>query len=168
MHQGTTTFRLMVSLLLVVAVPFCCCDFHAWLSACSRCDDHAERGSVVAAGHCSSDASTDEHDADYQSDPGLERQGTHPYKGGPCGPHHDDQNNCSCGKHDSKMLTGAKPRIEPPAPVLIAILDCVLTTDRIPLAQITINRYDGWATARPPFPSSARKSSSAFGMAIRP
>lgn len=69
---------------------------------------------------------------------------------GPCGPHHEDQNDCSCGKHDAKMLTGAKPSVEPPVSVIIAILDWVVTTDRASLAQITINRHDAWATARPP------------------
>ena len=149
LNRGST-FRLMVSLLLVVAVPFCCCNFHAWLSACSSCDDHAERGSVVAVAHPHSDASTHDHDGDNPSDSAGENHNTHPDKNGPCGPHHEDQNDCTCGKHDAKMLTGAKTSVEPPVPVLIAILDWVLTTDRIPLAQITINRHDVWATARPP------------------
>lgn len=48
------------------------------------------------------------------------------------------------------MLSGAKLRVELPVPVLVAILDWVLTSDRVSLAQITSNRHDVWAAARPP------------------
>ena len=149
LYRGST-FRLLVSLLLVVAVPFCCCNFHAWVSACSSCDDHADRGLVVGVAHQHSDASTHDHDGDYPTDSGRDGHDAHRDKNVPCGHHHNDQDDCSCDKHDAKMLTGAKPSVEPPVPVLIAILDWVLTTERIPLAQITINRHDVWATARPP------------------
>jgi hypothetical protein len=109
-----------------------------------------ERGLAVVVAHQHSDERSHDHDGDHPSDSAREGHDAHPDKKAPCGPNHDEQNDCSCGKHDSKMLTGAKPSVEPPVPALIAILDWVLTTERIPLAQITINRHDVWATARPP------------------
>jgi hypothetical protein len=145
-----STFRLVVSLLLAVTVQFCCCSFHAWLSACARCGDHAQRGSVDAGAQPHSGACTDDHDGDCPSDFASKGHSSHSDTGGPCGPHHGDHGGCSCGNHDSKALTGSAPSVEPPVPVLLAVLDWALTTDRMLASRIAIQRHDVWATARPP------------------
>jgi len=151
MRATGNPFRILISLLLVVAIPFCCCSFHALLAAHATCGPHAEAGSFVAVAHHHTEPSTPDHDADHPSDPASGGgNDPHHHSSVPCGPDHDNQNNCSCGKHDAKMLPGTTPIAVPPGPVLAATLPWTLINDRVPSARIAIVRHDALPIAKPP------------------
>lgn len=145
------SFKSVVSLVLLIAVPFCCCNFRAWLTGNSHCDEDAGRNPVVAIAHLQADACESDSNTDHQPDSG--RTKCHEAlsdKSGPCSSHHGGQDDCSCGKHDSNLPAAAKPSCVLQTPVLVAILDWAPSTDRDSLAQSPIHRDDVWAVPRPP------------------
>jgi hypothetical protein len=125
MSTRSGPFRSILTLILALAVPFCCCDLRALLTGCISCESATSGGGRSVGvqpgdghdcgghGHCHGDAPS-----------GTDQDGSTPGKE-PVQDSHD----CSCGKTTGKMLTVEKSTIELPAPVLVAILDWSATSD---------------------------------------
>ncbi|MBK9126252.1 MAG: hypothetical protein RL580_913 [Pseudomonadota bacterium] len=138
-------FRTFVALLLAVMVPFCCCNFHSWVSACASC---------VPASPVDGDRqlAAKEHDhkgCHHSGSKGSDSGGDHHQ--GPVSPEDDsDQHDCTCGKNQVKMMAGEKPTIELPTTVLVAILNWTTVAWAAPEPSITFVSGEVWACARPP------------------
>lgn len=144
MFSRNSHFRTCLSLLLAVVVPFCCCNFQSLLTACEACvpacsghDGHA----AAANGH----AHNNHEDAD-ESGERSDSETRH---------HHDtpsdgDHQDCTCGKHEAKMLSGEKPTIELPTAVLVAILNWVAIPSSAAEPSRPFTNGEIWAAVRPP------------------
>ncbi|HMN39758.1 MAG TPA: hypothetical protein PKE29_02865 [Phycisphaerales bacterium] len=136
-----------MTLLLVVAVPFCCCNFRSLLSTCSSC----QAAPVADEPEASHDRS---HDSDHDlAAPHQHATGHKQHEDGqssvPCGPG-DEKHHCNCEKNDGKMLTVQKSTVELPMPVVVAILDWSMAADMLPPAAIRVQYRGSLAIARPP------------------
>ncbi|MFN7022052.1 MAG: hypothetical protein ACK4WH_12095 [Phycisphaerales bacterium] len=125
MLHRDSPFRLLVTVLLAVAVPFCCCDFRSLLGGCHSCEEATPATSQTAeAGHDHADR-IDNHghsptgDDHHRSDPGNAPE--------------QDQHDCTCGNNTGTMLTVEKSTLELPTPVLVAIPEWSALTDLRPL-----------------------------------
>lgn len=125
MLNRTSPFRFVLTLLLALAVPFCCCDLRSLLSGCASCD--GSTGGDTRAIATDDGLSTHSH-CHGHSPKGDEQDGSTPAEAP-----EKDQHDCSCGKNTGKMLTVAKTTLELPAPVVVAILDWFVMSDLRPL-----------------------------------
>lgn len=149
MLQRGSTFRLFVTLLLAVAVPFCCCNFHSWLSGCVPCEAAAHPETVEPVAHDHTGGSTHDHDSDQHADrTTASTDGSEPSPS-PCGPGHDDEHDCTCSKQNT-LLTVAKPTLEFPTPVLVAILSFPTIMNSAALSPFWTVGRDLWVGCRPP------------------
>lgn len=127
MLNRTSPFRFVLTLLLAVAVPFCCCDLRSLLSGCASCGASTGGDTRTVAAHDDLDAadglSTHSH-CHGHSPKGDEQDESTPAKAP-----EKDQHDCSCGKNTGKMLTVAKTTLELPAPVVVAVLDWFVMGD---------------------------------------
>jgi hypothetical protein len=145
MLSPSSHFRTFVALLLAVVVPFCCCNFHSWLSACASC---------VPASSVDGDRqlAAKEHDhkgCHHSGSKGSDSGGDHHQ--GPVSPEDgSDQHDCTCGKNQAKMMAGEKPTIELPTAVLVAILNWTTVAWAAPEPSLTFVSGEVWACARPP------------------
>jgi len=151
-------FRFLLTIVLAVTVPFCCCNFHALMSTCAGCERSADIFSadiftVLGAAsfdHEHADGSHHHHDAKPGQVDGKLATTSSDQSPSPCGPGHKDEGDCTCGKHDTKMLTAVKSSVEFSTPVLVAVLAwpaiAPLTLDFPTRVQ---SRRD-WAHNRPP------------------
>lgn len=123
LHRGSPC-RHLVTVLLAVAVPFCCCNFHSWSSACAPCQTPAFDRNSEALAHVHSGRTNHDHSSrhEHQDGPTSNDGGDHGSK--PCAPG-DDKHDCDCGKDGGMMLAVQKSTVELPAPVVIAVLDWV-------------------------------------------
>jgi len=122
-------FRLFVALLLAVAVPFCCCNFHSWLSVCVPCEAGKHTAAVEPVTHSHADGSAHDHESAHHADHATSSPGHDPAAPvSPCCPGHDDDHECTCGKQHT-LMTVAKKTVELPAPVLVAILPLPVDID---------------------------------------
>lgn len=146
MLQRGSPFRLLVTLLLVVAVPFCCCNFRSLLSTCSSCQAMPAAEEVDASHGHSHDADSD-HAVPHQHarDQTQHGDGESP---APCGPG-DNKHQCNCEKNDGKMLTVQKSTVELPMPVVVAILDWSMAVDMLPPFSTRVLYRGNLAVARP-------------------
>ena len=129
-------FRLLLTLLLAVVVPFCCCNFHSLLSACGPCGPvpqgstaktcasvvTCDSGKTCDAHHA--DCAAHDHDSDLHADQATSISQSEP---SPCGPGHDDHD-CKCGKQHT-LTTVSKPTVELLLPILLVILPLPIEFD---------------------------------------
>lgn len=149
LHRSSPT-RLLVTLLLVVAVPFCCCDFRSFLSGCASCGaEGPATGHDEVVAHVDADGAAHDHAACHQHATGHAPENADNHAPLPCGPG-NDTHDCNCGKNDGKMLTVQKPTVELPTSVIVAVLDWTLTADLAPRAISRMPYRDISAVARPP------------------
>ncbi|MBL8765169.1 MAG: hypothetical protein JNM07_12960 [Phycisphaerae bacterium] len=135
-----------MTLLLVVAVPLCCCNFRSLLSTCSSCQAAPVAEEVEASHGHSHDADRD-HAAPHQHASGH-KQHEDGQSSVPCGPG-DEKHHCNCEKNDGKMLTVQKSTVELPMPVVVAILDWSMAVDMLPPASNRVQYRGNPAIARP-------------------
>ncbi len=125
MLQRREPIRLLLTILLAIIVPFCCCDFHAWLDSCDSCDSPAlsEPFTIKAATHagCSGHpvGEPQTHELLHKASISDEKQSQDSSS------QQDENQECTCAKHDAKMISGVKPTVEFSAPVILAILPWV-------------------------------------------
>ncbi|MFO0832507.1 MAG: hypothetical protein U0637_11800 [Phycisphaerales bacterium] len=146
LHRGST-FRLLITLLLAVAVPMCCCNFRMWLTSCAPCDAATAHTSIVPVAHGHAGGDGHDHDFDHHATT-ASNEGVEP-SSSPCGPGHDDDHDCTCGKQDT-LLTVAKSNLDLPAPVLVAILSFPGFADASALPLFRAMERGLWVSARPP------------------
>ncbi len=120
MRLSCGPFRLIVTLLLAVALPFCCCNFHSLLSVCTPCEAATHPAAADTAVHCHAAGSAHEHDADHHAEHAADSTVGGEPGSSPCGPGHDE-NDCSCGKQNT-LTTVAKTTVDFPTPVLVAVV----------------------------------------------
>jgi len=151
MTHRSSPVRLLLTILVIAMVPFCCCSFHAWLSVCGACETHSDRGASerFAAGH--SDVVNHHHDdSDHHAEDGGACSGHHEDAPSPCRPDGPSDDGCKCGKHDLKMVSFQKPIVEFSTPALIATLPWVTAGNvQHPVTHYAARRF-AWAEARPP------------------
>jgi len=148
MLQRGSTFRLLVTLLLAVAVPFCCCNFHSWLSACVPCEAATHHAAVEPVAHFHAGGVDHDHESDHHADRSTSStDGDEPIPS-PCGPGHDDDD-CTCGKQNT-LLTVAKTTLEFPTPVLVAILSFPTIADLWASTLFRSVGRDLWVASSPP------------------
>ncbi len=147
MRHRSSPIRLLGTLLLVVAVPFCCCNFHSMLTTCSSCQA-APVAKEVEASHGRSHDADHDHAVPHQHATGH-TQGGSGESPAPCGPG-DEKHKCNCEKNDGKMLTVQKSTVELPTPVIVAVLDWSMAVDLLPSAAIRVQYRGNLAIARPP------------------
>lgn len=142
-----STFRLFITLLLAVAVPMCCCDFRMWLTACEPCDAAKSHASIEHTAHEHSAGGGHDHESDHHAST-ASNEGIEP-SSSPCGPGHDDDHDCTCGKQNT-LLTVAKSNLDLPTPVLVAILSFPAFADSSALPPFRAIERGLWVSARPP------------------
>lgn len=147
MLNRTSPFRFVLTLLLALAVPFCCCDLRSLLSGCASCDTSTGGDTRTVAVHDDSEAhdtpATHSH-CHGHSPKGDEQDGSTPAEAP-----EKDQHDCSCGKNTGKMLTVQKSTVELPVPVVIAVLAWAQPVDQVPLALIRGHERDQRVVQRP-------------------
>lgn len=145
MPNRNSPFRFALTLLLALAIPFCCCDFRTLLGGCGSCEaagiadpqtaavpSHEDEGHV-AHSHCHGHAPKgDDH--------GRSEPGKAPSK---------DRHDCTCGKNTGKMLAVEKSPVELPAPVIVAILDWSGVSDCRPYAAFRGHHVEQRAVDQP-------------------
>jgi len=149
MLHRANSFRLFVTLLLAAAVPLCCCNFQSWLSGCVACEAGTHPATVEPGAHHHAGDSAHDHDSDHFADPSAasaEGSDLHP---SPCGPGHDDDHDCTCGKQNT-ALTVAKTTVELTTPILVAILSFPTVMDSAALRPFRMVGRDLWVASRPP------------------
>ena len=147
MLNSRGTFRLFVTLLLTVAVPFCCCNFHSLLIVCFPCEAASHTAGPELAVHHHGESAAHNHESDHHSTT-ASTAGIEP-SSAPCGPGHDDEHDCTCGKQDT-LLTVAKSKLDLPTPVLVAILSFPAFADSSALPPFRAIERGLWVSARPP------------------
>lgn len=129
MLNRNSPFRFVLTLMLALAVPFCCCDFRSLLTGCYSCDTATDARQVATHSGVEAELGHATHSHCHgHSSKGDDHHGSTPGKAP-----EKDQHDCSCGKNTGKMLTVAKSTLELPAPVLVAILDWSGSSDLRPL-----------------------------------
>ena len=121
MLSRSVQFRNFIAILLVVAIPFCCCDFRSLLGGSLSCQADSLLKHRLAGDRLSSAV---EHGRETHAcchGKSLNHEGTPGPKPGN-GPA-DEPQDCSCDKSGGKMLSVEKPSIHAPAQVVVAILD---------------------------------------------
>lgn len=146
MLDTRSPFRLLVTLLLAVAVPFCCCNFHSWISVCAPCEAVSHDTGTNLAVHSHERDGGHDHDADHHADSAKTPHGDTPAS--PCERGHDE-GDCTCSKQ-STYLTFAKPTLEFPTPVLVAVLSFPAITDTWASLPSWTKEPGSWAFTRPP------------------
>ncbi|MBN8646022.1 MAG: hypothetical protein J0L61_12370 [Planctomycetes bacterium] len=126
-------FRLLVTVLLAVAVPFCCCNFHSWFSGCIPCQAPPSDRQGETLAHVHADGSSHDHSSHHEHQDGPASNNGDDHAPKPCSPG-NDKHDCDCGKNSGMMLTVDKSTVELPAPVVIAVLDWTLSVDVLPTA----------------------------------
>ncbi|MDX2147953.1 MAG: hypothetical protein SFZ23_10555 [Planctomycetota bacterium] len=114
-------FRSFVAILLMVAIPFCCCNFRSLLAGNLACQSTSFAEDGVAR------ASPNPTKAHGPSTRGC-CHGKSVSNGGsfdsePTSDTSDQPRECSCDKSGGKMLSVEKPGLELPAQVLVAVLE---------------------------------------------
>ena len=118
-------FRYVLTLILAVAVPCCCCSFQVLMNAGGGCASPSH--AVTASGansSCHKQGKSSCHQK--ESKPGHEEgqlattRGDDSASSADVG--HTHEGGCACVKHDAKMLTTVKLAVEFSPPVLIALL----------------------------------------------
>ena len=159
MLQRGGTFRILISVLLAVSAPFCCCNFHDWLNACASCDDHSQHATAHAHAHAEGLSHEHEHDSgrdsgrdlvlnhdlDLAAESATTHQDSHADAGGMCSHHqdnHHDQGECSCGKNHTQVLVAVKPSVMLSVPEAVAIVNWILIYYLDPLARETRVAYE--------------------------
>ena len=160
LHRGGT-FRLLVSVLLIVAVPFCCCNFHAVMQSCAGCTDStvtggsSENSGTRAAGHEHSSCGTHEEGSNFRVKTGCESSLTvkklgEPVRPGLPGlPEKGEHDSCACGSHVSKLPASAKVSFELPALIMAVIVDWPWMPGVTALDQPVVVGDDERGVARP-------------------
>lgn len=114
MLDRSSPFRALVSLLLAVAIPFCCCNFKSWLGGQAGC--HGERISV-ASGESPPACHRCDSPAEAPNSDGADSQPRAPGE-----PTHEPESSCACGKHYTSQSGVEKPGVEVSPPILVAVL----------------------------------------------
>ena len=147
MLNSRGTFRLFVTLLLTVAVPFCCCNLHAWLMVCSPCHAASDTAGPELAAHHHGDSAAHDHESDHHST--TASTACVESSTAPCGPGHDDDHDCTCSKQDT-LLTVAKSNLDLPTPVLVAIVLFPAIADASASPPFRAFERGLWVSVRPP------------------
>lgn len=143
-----STFRLLVTVMLAVAVPFCCCNFHSLLSSCVPCEAATHHAAAKPVADHHSDGAVHAHDSDHHSGPiKAHNDGNEPGES-PCGPAHDDDD-CTCGKQNT-LLTIAKQTVGFPSFVSVAILSFSTIAEPWTICPFSAIDRGLWTAARPP------------------
>lgn len=147
MLQNGSPFRLFVSLLLAVSLPFCCCNFRNLLGG---------SGSCHASSQASHSASDGESHASHRCHEGRGHEAGHGYSGdsekgssAPCSPG-EEKHDCKCGKSGTQMVSVEKAAVDFPADVVIAIVAWASVTDVVPTSAQVAPLRDLSAPIRPP------------------
>ncbi len=138
----------MVTVLLTVAVPFCCCNFHSWLSVCAPCEAATHHEVAEPVAHHHADGAVHEHKSDHHSDAAKIPTDCSQPDSSPCGPGHKDDD-CNCGKQNT-LLEVAKPALELPSPVFVAILVFPAIANSWSISSLRTFQRDSLALERPP------------------
>jgi hypothetical protein len=109
MHPTHGPWRVLLSILLVLTVPLCCCNLHA-------ATGHAHRPSPVD-GHA---AAPGHYSHAHHSGAGHGHGPASTYADGQCSPEPEGDHKCSCGKHDVRMMPGER--------LGVPMIDCVVLT----------------------------------------
>lgn len=112
-------FRFVLTILVALAIPFCCCDVRSLIGECGSSRAAGPAGVHIARpdGETGRGAS-----ADPPCHGGCS-QGDDVDQGTPSDPPGKDQHDCPCPKTTGKMLASVASTFEPPAPGVVAILD---------------------------------------------
>lgn len=145
LHHGSP-FRVLVTLLVAVTVPFCCCNFHSLVSSCKPCEGHHSDAGMATVTHEHAHDHT-RHDLTHEHatehGPGNSDQHS-----APCSPENEKQD-CSCGNHDAKMFTVQKSTLELPSPMVVAVLNWALASETLPPPSLRGLERDLRAVHRP-------------------
>lgn len=149
MLHRTSPFRFLLTVLLAVTVPFCCCDFHSVLSACAACESPATGREAHTQTHDHADGAGHQHASTHhqkgdQDTPGDDHHGTIPD-----GPNHE-KHDCTCDSSSGTMLSVEKSTVELPALVVVAVIDWVPLADLVPDALFRVHEREQRAVQRPP------------------
>jgi hypothetical protein len=147
MHERSSPFRLLVTVLLMGAVPFCCCNFHSWLSVCAPCEAVTHHAAAEPVAHHHASGAVHEHTSDHYSEVATTPTDGREPDSSPCGPGHKDED-CNCGKQNT-LVTVAKTALELPAPVLVAMLSFPAIANSWAMTSLRTFERDSQAPERP-------------------
>lgn len=142
----SSPFRLLITLLLVVSMPLCCCTFRS-LGKCCPSQDAAP---TTSAARVASEHANHDHSHCHA----VRGEADHHDVAKPCSPS-DDGDTCGCGKSLTKLGIVGKPVVEIPAPAMVAILPIA---DYVPVAAMPSQsaRAEAAKPALPPATSLLR------------
>lgn len=149
MRPHDSTFRLFVTLLLAVAVPLCCCNFHSWLGACGPCNAAENPAAVDGLAPHHEHATAHDHDVDHHALRTAVVTGGNECGPSPDGSGHGDDHDCVCN-NESQPLTVTKQGLEFPAPILVAIHWFPTMPDTVGVSPSRTGGRDVWVDSRPP------------------
>ncbi len=140
MMTGSSPIRFAVTILLVVAIPFCCCNYRSLLGGCRPCGGALPSEELpvtkVAQHHC--------HGGHEHGD-GSQTDGESPAPSTP-----EKKHDCKCDKNEGKMLTVEKTTVELPDPVAVAVLTWSSVADLSPDVHHLVALRDFSRAFRPP------------------
>ncbi len=107
-HAGP--FRTILTLLLALVMPLCCCNLQRWMGACEAASAPIPAGAAHA--RCPECSPSQDAPASTTS------QGRQPPQ-----PHE----HCACSIHEGQVLPGGATVLDIPAPVMVAIMEVPAT-----------------------------------------
>lgn len=121
MFPRSAQFRSFIAILLVAAIPFCCCDFRMLLSGNLSCQAVSLPGGGVSSTHIGPAKSYGYATHGCCHGKSVTKSGTSDSE--PTNDPSDRPRECSCDKSGGKMLSVGKPAPELPAQVAVAALE---------------------------------------------
>jgi hypothetical protein len=151
MLARSVQFRSVIAMVLVVVMPFCCCNISMLLGEGPTCRSESFVNDQPDGVHLS--RAVDHRRASRtccQSTSASERESSS--SNSESNPTHDPTHkphDCSCDKANGKLLVVEKPSIEVPAQIVVAVLDWCWRTELQPLAVVSERESLHQAVQRP-------------------
>lgn len=134
MFLRSAHFRGFVAIVLMVAIPFCCCNFRSLFTGDLEC----RTASVLEAGLLrGSPSPAEDHRPPAHGcchGKSVTTNGTTDSE--PTNEPSDQPRDCSCDKSGGKMLSVEKPSLETPAQVVVAVLEWAQWSELSPLNPV--------------------------------
>lgn len=157
-HRGTP-FRALLTVVLAIMLPLCCCNFHGWVLSHLSCEVPAAAASSLAnawSGTINELDLTDDRISDAadeccsKSQPSGGQDAENRSADKDHDRNHSDRHECDCGKNSVKMLAAATATLELQAPVVIAILAWLPATGTAAYVSFPAKGADSRPHERPP------------------
>jgi len=136
----------VITALVAVGVPLCCCNFRALFSSCDPC----ERAIPASVSEVHADGHGHDHVSEHGDQATLPVDQDAKHCPAPCEPGHEDDGQCSCGKHDLQLSSVEKSTLNVDKSISAIAELFSVRTNAWPTAAIKLPVWESWALTRPP------------------